>query len=870
VSARTLPIRMAPLPGEAIDSWLEALAARHHASWQDMLDALGLAQPRSTVTGWIARPTLHEMTTLTAATACDPADITASTLDRYHGTVLRIDPLTRKLSGFPWSPVSSSRFCPQCLTETGGRWQLRWRLAWSFACLRHHRLLADTCPVCRHRQRRLPLPGLAIPTPGRCASPLPGSTGIAPTRCGADLTHAETRQLDIDHPVLHAQRRIDDIIDTGTAAFGVYAAAPMPGQTALTDLKIVANRILAYATTESLAEVIPPDLLAAHSRAADRADTHRPGKALPAAPTAALAVTAALTALRGPDAHQGGQALRWLITQTRDYRANSTTKTNASTLRRTDASPVLDAVQLAALAPSMSPSDQLRYRIADTFPARPSTRADRAAALARSVPTMLWRAWSLPLTIPRPQQRQLRPAASVALLLTATTIPIADAAEILGGFTDNYRVTRALALLAGCGHWDDVRQALTLMSDYLAEVGAPIDYQRRRALDYTGLLPEHTWQRICRDAGAALNSATAKRARCYLFERLSGLPNDASPAVVNDHHFHTRTADFVRHLTPQLARALDDHAREFLTAHGISDEPPAWQPPTHLLHGLSLPGPDPADIDITRLHHLIRDTEHTPGEAAEILGTSPDTVRHLLEFHPAPLSCGTAAKRSAYLTAKAALPPDTLADLYLRQRISTADIAKRIGVDGTVIARLAHDYQIPIRKPGRQSTTSIDRDWLHEQYITLGRPLTDLAHETGMTWSTMARWTQRHNIPLRRLEGFQRRRNHPTAAEIAAAPPLLQPALAAMGGLGRLDDFATTSNHPTIISAAHSIGIHWKTLANRIKQLERDLGGALLHRTHNARLPMTLTPLGQAVLNALHDADHHRPEPDRTEETPSN
>ncbi|MGY2118618.1 hypothetical protein ACW9HR_32320 [Nocardia gipuzkoensis] len=55
-------------------------------------------------------------------------------------------------------------------------------------------------------------------------------------------------------------------------------------------------------------------------------------------------------------------------------------------------------------------------------------------------------------------------------------------------------------------------------------------------------------------------------------------------------------------LTPQLAHALNDHAREFLATRGIDDEPPAWQPPTELLHGLSLPGPDPADIDIARLH----------------------------------------------------------------------------------------------------------------------------------------------------------------------------------------------------------------------------------------------------------------------------
>ena len=49
---------------------------------------------------------------------------------------------------FPWARASGSRYCPQCLVESGGRWQLAWRLGWSFACLKHACLLADVCPKC--------------------------------------------------------------------------------------------------------------------------------------------------------------------------------------------------------------------------------------------------------------------------------------------------------------------------------------------------------------------------------------------------------------------------------------------------------------------------------------------------------------------------------------------------------------------------------------------------------------------------------------------------------------------------------------------------------------------------------------------------
>ena len=41
--ARTFPLRLAPLPGEALDSWLEALAYRLDVRLGDVLGDLGLA-----------------------------------------------------------------------------------------------------------------------------------------------------------------------------------------------------------------------------------------------------------------------------------------------------------------------------------------------------------------------------------------------------------------------------------------------------------------------------------------------------------------------------------------------------------------------------------------------------------------------------------------------------------------------------------------------------------------------------------------------------------------------------------------------------------------------------------------------------------
>ncbi|MFF7939789.1 LysR family transcriptional regulator [Nocardia gamkensis] len=118
-----------------------------------------------------------------------------------------------------------------------------------------------------------------------------------------------------------------------------------------------------------------------------------------------------------------------------------------------------------------------------------------------------------------------------------------------------------------------------------------------------------------------------------------------------------------------------------------------------------------------------------------------------------------------------------------------------------------------------------------------------------MSWATLARWA-RYHIPLRRHGATLARKTTCTAAELADAPALLQPARAQIDGLGRLNDFATTSRHRTLSSAVADLGTNATVLRNRIQELEYDLGGVLLNRAH-ARRPMTLTPIGQAVLDAI-------------------
>ena len=126
-------------------------------------------------------------------------------------------------------------------------------------------------------------------------------------------------------------------------------------------------------------------------------------------------------------------------------------------------------------------------------------------------------------------------------------------------------------------------------------------------------------------------------------------------------------------------------------------------------------GQTPTTVDLTELHRIMAAERIKLGAAAAHLGTDLHTIRYLLENHPAPRpdsSSGTqpANHITAYRTAKATLPRDRLADLYHRQRMSLRDIADTIGVSRQVIARLARDYDIPLRDPdvklARRSTVS--------------------------------------------------------------------------------------------------------------------------------------------------------------------
>lgn len=269
-----------------MDSWLEAIAARSQATFGEVLRQLGFPDrtqaPDSA--GKRPPPLTHrladdELTNVAAATGLTTEDITRMTLASYGSHVVEIAAagtrhVNRKRA---WGRGSGSRLCPDCLADTAGRWQLSWRLGWAFACTRHHRLLADCCPACRRIPRHRPHSSRSIPQPGLCGNPaiLPGSP---PTRgCGFNLAQTETLSLSPDHPALHTQHTIEELITGTTTPISLYEHFPLPAANILRDLRALAQRMLAPMLRPALNNWAPSDLLAAYTRIQHHASPqHRP------------------------------------------------------------------------------------------------------------------------------------------------------------------------------------------------------------------------------------------------------------------------------------------------------------------------------------------------------------------------------------------------------------------------------------------------------------------------------------------------------------------------------------------------------------------------------------------------------------------
>ncbi|MER5280044.1 TniQ family protein [Streptomyces sp. NPDC002809] len=217
---RCLPIRLPLLPGEALDSWLGAIVAGLDCPFRDVLRTLGLPNRDSAVTAfvlprWTNLARQDELAAIAETTDVAEDMLVAMALQSLDGRAVAIPPEQRRVHRRVLWGRSGSWFCLACLAETGGRWQLAWRLGWSFVCTRHHLLPAVRCPVCRRIPRLRSHSRSQTSRPGRCSSPA-ATGGPRPPRCHRSLAGTPVTGITAGGPLEEAQQ----LISTALAAPG--------------------------------------------------------------------------------------------------------------------------------------------------------------------------------------------------------------------------------------------------------------------------------------------------------------------------------------------------------------------------------------------------------------------------------------------------------------------------------------------------------------------------------------------------------------------------------------------------------------------------------------------------------------------------
>lgn len=486
--------------------------------------------------GWAGYLHTHEIDTLAAATAVDADLLHAMTLHRFQplGITAARRP-THIDYGMLTTTARPTRYCPQCLDENDGRWQLTWLLGWTFACTRHKRLLADTCPRCGRPPMR-PAPLSDVVPDLRACTQSDGRHGH--TVCGTDL-RGKKRGPAASPVALAAQHTINTLAAGDTAAFSLYNQHTANPAHVLADLRALA-RDIATSYAAPMRRPGQPSIDTRIDRVADAFTTAT-------RTLSATDITRAATVIRATSVPAPALVSRRL------QRAVDTSTSH----------PLVAATKLAALDADLPIADVLRYRTCTPRPAIPRRPEATLATLTRRLPTLLWAQWvsyilgdghDSPI-----HQRML----ACAVAHVGTTAPTAAIASTLGNTArDATDVHVALRSLSRCPDRSAVGCRIIELADHLAEIPAVIDYHRRRRLDYTELL-----------ANRRSETPTVFDAlRCIAFEHVSGFPRERAPWYRETPTFARKchaTAASDALLDPVLLASIEGHLRR----QGLADEP---------------------------------------------------------------------------------------------------------------------------------------------------------------------------------------------------------------------------------------------------------------------------------------------------------
>lgn len=780
---RVLPFRVRPLPDEPFDSWVEALAAANRATIAEVGCALGLIEQRHgtavSATWWMANAWATELTDVQAgrveqATGIPAAQFQEMTRMRFARHAIR---RTRngRISVRCAAAGTAGRFCPECLADSGGRWRMSWQFPFAFACTRHRRILVDACPVCGQHPRHVGHPLAVIPVPGQCHNRVRGA-GIGPiaSRCRADLT-VDVERIPASEAVLHAQRTMMRVVSTGEGSFGIYADAAQPAVRVLEDVRLLSRAARVALNDGQVDGTILGAELLDHLRGGG-IDTSWSSSSTSAASAAGTAIAVAALG----DTDRAIELIRGRLAASTSY---------------TLSTPQVQSLIAASFGRTRRPTGFLQSAALVEVDARER---------ARKVPAQLWDEWTAVLAPGRMDREIAASALAAAVVFAGTRLTHAAALALLDSDAPVRQVTNVMREFGRGQHEHLALGVILRLVAYLDTHEPPIDYERRRALDCSELLPEAQWRELCRRHNAHPGTGHRHRhARAHLFRLITGNPLRAMPRGwdTGDVTFAT-VMRFAGRMPEELRADLARIGDEFLAAHCI-DELLVWTPPF-------------AQFDIA--------------PAANVPGG--------VSWPPA---------RPSSTRIYASVGADGIADRY-QAGSSTYELAGLAGVSRQTVSRLLADQSTTTRR-GRPPMHVIDERWLRHQYADQRLTIGQIAALVGCTAPTISRRLRDAGVPIRPAGSASEVATlHPHP--LAGASPLLRRTVIGRYPIERARRFLIAARHHSIRSAATEIGTTQSSLSKQLARLSRDAGGPLLTVGARGR-PMTLTALGARLAREL-------------------
>ncbi|MGK2879241.1 MAG: TniQ family protein [Mycobacterium sp.] len=248
---RHLPVTTAPADGEALDSYLERVAADNGYTNPALLRVLTRGDPTAALLTIAPDPDVLQR--LAALVDQPPEPLRQLTLAGVPGipTSGYRSPgrkAWRQMASAGWAPGRGTALCPACLASDG-IWRITWRHPWVTACLDHRRWLVGTCPTCSQRFRSQRTPLRTVDADPHCCGNPGGSRAHG---CRQPLGHLVAQPAPRD--VLVSQRRIDNAIHGSAVACAGEVLDPSSYLAELKALTVLLLHLAVQPAGDQLAE----------------------------------------------------------------------------------------------------------------------------------------------------------------------------------------------------------------------------------------------------------------------------------------------------------------------------------------------------------------------------------------------------------------------------------------------------------------------------------------------------------------------------------------------------------------------------------------------------------------------------------------